>query len=73
MKLLKDYKKRLVFSLALAMLLTALFCGGEKDYTKNVFGFWGMLYPQYCFSQTEPADGENPPEIKLGFRWLHGF
>lgn len=69
MEALLNRKKRLFCSLLLGMALTVVtsfFGGGERP---EAFGFFGMLYPQFCFSQ----EGELPAkegEARITFLWL---
>lgn len=74
MKYIRDRKKRFLLAVLLGMLLTLLASGAWKVPGRGVAGFFGMLYPQYCFSEVpKPQDGEAPLEPKFTFRWLKGI
>ena len=58
----------------LGMLLTVWAAGGFQETGEGIPGFFGMLYPEYCFSQVpEDGNGQVPMERKLTFRWLRGL
>ncbi len=67
-------KKTWFLAILLGMLLTVWAAGGFQETGEGIPGFFGMLYPEYCFSQV-PEDGESqvPMERKLTFRWLRGL
>lgn len=70
----KNLQKRLIAAILLGMFLTAVFTGAGREAGAGIPGFFGMLYPQYCFSQIpEDLDGGIPVERKLTFRWLRGL
>lgn len=54
------------------MLAAMLMASGRKEITMRT-AWWGTLYPEYCYSQIpEEVDGEQM-QIRIKFRWLHGF
>lgn len=66
MRWIRDPVKRLLISLVTAALI-ALSFGHGMD-VQPLMGFWGILYPEYCFSSVEKAgDGM---ETRFTFRWL---
>lgn len=59
MRWIRDPVKRLLISLVTAALI-ALSFGHGMD-VQPLMGFWGILYPEYCFSSVEKAgDGWRP-------------
>lgn len=71
---IQNRKKRWILAILLAMLLTIFYGGGVKEPGMGVPGFFGMLYPQYCFSGEPKGPMEGiPMERKLTFRWLRGL
>lgn len=66
MKWIKDPGKRLLLSLLMAMVLS-LFLGAKQD-PQPLTGFWGILYPEYSFS--EVPDGSDLTKCRITFRWL---
>ena len=67
-------KKTWFLAVLLGMLLTVWAAGGFLETGEGIPGFFGMLYPEYCFSQVpEYGNGQVPMERKLTFRWLRGL
>ena len=71
---LRNWKKRMFFSLAVGMAAAVIFSGAPKNVEDSgIMAWWGTLYPQFCFEDTHTAadNYENtvkqPP--KLSF-WL---
>ena len=68
-------QNRLLFSLAEGMLSASLLCGGAwGSPQKNVMAWWGSIYPEFCFSETDRynTDGEKilpEQKPKISF-WL---
>ena len=57
--------KRLLISILAAMMAVIFQSGGNIQMTQ---GFWGILYPEYCYS-ARPSD-ETSAEPRFTFRWL---
>ena len=60
--------RRFFLAVLLAALVTLVpgnFAGNSQ--TGPLLGFWGTLYPEYCFS-SRPS--EDAGEIRFTFRWL---
>ena len=54
------------------MLAAALMTSWSQEMNMKT-AWWGTLYPEYCYSKIpEDADGEQM-QIRIKFRWLHGF
>ncbi|MDO5392361.1 MAG: hypothetical protein Q4F24_14885 [Eubacteriales bacterium] len=59
--------------LLIAGILAAVLMVSWKQDVVMRTAWWGTLYPEYCYSQIpEEADGEQV-QIRIKFRWLHGF
>lgn len=57
--------KKIVAVALIGMFLALAAC--RPNYLKTpVYGWWGSMYPKYCFSQN--MDEKVP--VKIGFRWL---
>lgn len=70
----ENRRKRLAAALLLGMALTMLFTGNVPDPGPGVPGFFGILYPEYCFSRVRECPKEaGVRERKLTFRWLRGL
>lgn len=59
-------RKRMALSLALALAMMVMLSAGKVS--EPILGFWGMLYPEYCFSAEPDEEGAKP---RFTFRWLH--
>lgn len=63
--------------LVIVGMLAAALMGAWKQEMHMNTAWWGTLYPEYCYSQIpEETDGEHDGEqmqIRIKFRWLHGF
>lgn len=57
--------KRLLISILVAMSAVIFQGGGNIQMTQ---GFWGILYPEYCYSE-KPSD-EISAKPRFTFRWL---
>lgn len=74
MDCLRNWKKRLLLSVAAGMLAATFVSGASLNVEDcNIMAWWGTLYPQFCF-ETVNAEDDNyentvkqPP--KLSF-WL---
>lgn len=71
---LRNWKKRMFFSVAVGMAAAVIFSGAPKNVEDSgIMAWWGTLYPQFCFERgsQNSANYENtvkqPP--KLSF-WL---
>lgn len=74
MNMIRDRKKRWLLAVLLGMLLTMAVSGAYREPGKGAAGFYGMLYPRFCFSQMPSENGQGEYLTpKLTFRWLHGF
>ena len=59
-----------IIMLALAAMFAAI-AVYRPDYLKTpVYGWWGSMYPKYCFSQNMDENMEENAPVKIGFRWL---
>lgn len=55
-------KKYIAFALMSIFVTLAVY---RPSYLKTpVYAWWGSMYPQYCFSETEQEDAP----VKIGFR-----
>ena len=71
---LRNWKKRMFFSVAVGMAVAVIFSGAPKNVEDSgIMAWWGTLYPQFCFERgsQDSTNYENtvkqPP--KLSF-WL---
>ena len=71
---LRNWKKRMFFSVAVGMAVAVIFSGAPKNVEDSgIMAWWGTLYPQFCFERgsQNSTNYENtvkqPP--KLSF-WL---
>lgn len=67
MRWIREPGRRLVIALLTAMAVAAVL-GSGTPYT-SAMGFWGTLYPEYCFSAPPAQMEEAKPHFT--FRWLH--
>lgn len=59
-------KNRILLAVVAGLLAVTLGTATPRGRTVPVMGWWGVLYPQYCFEETHQ---ENKGDIRLTF-WL---
>lgn len=53
---LRNWKKRMFFSVAVGMAVAVIFSGAPKNVEDSgIMAWWGTLYPQFCFEDTHTA------------------
>lgn len=65
MNWLRNWKKRLLFSVAAGMLAVILMCGTAGNVENHrIMAWWGTLYPQFCFEETEADTDSDKNTVK---------
>lgn len=65
-------KKRILLSVVIGLLLTVLSIPILGNTPMNS-AWWGTLYPKYCYAQLPEQSLQEQAQVKIRFRWLHGF
>lgn len=61
-----ERRNRILLAAAAGILAGILGAANPGEKTVPVMGWWGVLYPQYCFEETYQ---ENKEDVRLTF-WL---
>ena len=66
MKWIQDWKRRGVLALAVSFMAAFLLNPCEAEKMPPALAWWGILYPRYCFSETETNGNQGEkPELSL--------